>query len=104
MIRCDHYRLARRRAPPRQGDRTGREQTLSEAWSTSSGGVSHLRHTFWFEDLGFGDVDLSTVIGHRQVTDAYLAALARHRDGRLATFDKGLAALHPDVTKLVPVG
>jgi hypothetical protein len=36
-------------------------------------------------------------MGHRQVTDAYLAALARHHGGRPVTFDKGLVALHPDV-------
>lgn len=30
-----------------------------------------------------------------------LAALARHHDGRLATFDQGLAALHPDVVETV---
>ena len=32
-----------------------------------------------------------------QVTDAYLAALARHHGGKLVTFDSGLAALHADV-------
>ena len=37
----------------------------------------------------------------RQVTDSYLAALARHRNGRLATFDRGLAALHADVADLI---
>jgi hypothetical protein len=36
-------------------------------------------------------------MGHRQVTDAYLAALARQQGGRLVTFDAGLAVLHPDV-------
>ena len=36
-------------------------------------------------------------MGHRQVTDAYLAALARHHGGKLASFDKRLVALHPDV-------
>ena len=41
------------------------------------------------------------VIGHRQVTDSYLAALARHFDGTLATLDRGLAALHPQTTELV---
>jgi predicted nucleic acid-binding protein len=41
------------------------------------------------------------VIGHRQVTDAYLVALARHHDGRLATFDRGLAALHDDAVELL---
>lgn len=43
------------------------------------------------------------VIGHRQVTDAYLVALARHHGGRLATLDRGLAALHgEDVFLLGP--
>ena len=36
-------------------------------------------------------------MGHRQVTDAYLAALARHHRGKLASFDRGLVALHTDV-------
>ncbi len=34
--------------------------------------------------------------GHRQVTDAYLVALAGHRKGVLATFDRGLAPLAGD--------
>jgi uncharacterized protein len=44
----------------------------------------HPRHAFWPADL------------------PYLAALARAHDGRLATFDRALAALHPDVVELVP--
>jgi uncharacterized protein len=36
-----------------------------------------------------------------QVTDAYLAQLARTHNGRLATFDQGLAQLHSDVAELV---
>lgn len=60
-------------------------------------------HELWADDLDYTAVDLRGVIGHRQVTDAYLAALARHRGGRLVTLDRGLAALHPDVSVLVPV-
>lgn len=44
---------------------------------------------------------MTGVVGHRQVTDAYLAALVRHRGAQLATFDRALAALHPDVTALL---
>lgn len=44
------------------------------------------------------------MIGHRQVTDAYLAQLARENSGRLATFDKALAQLHDDVTELLATG
>jgi len=47
---------------------------------------------------------MTGVIGHRRVTDAYLAQLARHNGGKLATFDEGLAALHRDVAELIPAG
>ena len=62
------------------------------------------RHEFWVDDLGFADVRLAGVVGHRQVTDAYLAALARKNHGKIATLDKGFAALHADVAELVPTG
>lgn len=65
--------------------------------------VEHSRHDFWPDDLAFVDVRVHGVLGHRQVTDAYLAALARSRGGRLATFDRGCAAVHADVADLVPV-
>jgi uncharacterized protein len=61
------------------------------------------RHEFWPDDISYSDVRMAGVIGHRQVTDAYLAQLARSRQARLATFDEGLAALHPDVADLIPV-
>ena len=59
--------------------------------------VAHPRHRFWADDLGYADIAWQGVLGHRQVTDAYLAALARCRNGKLVTFDGGLAALHADV-------
>lgn len=61
------------------------------------------RHEFWPDQLSYRDVPLDGVIGHRQVTDAYLAQLARDRSGKLATFDQGLAKLHHDVAELVPI-
>ncbi len=60
------------------------------------------RHEFWPDTSSYRDVPMTGIIGHRQVTDAYLAHLARVRPGRLATFDAGLATLHADVTDLVP--
>lgn len=66
-------------------------------------GICRIRgHEFWPDDLAYLGVELGQVVGHRQVTDAYLAALARAHRGRLATFDAGLAATHPDVAELVP--
>ena len=67
-----------------------------------AGFTSHARHRFWAADLDCAGLSWTGVLGHRQITDAYLAALARHHGGRLATFDRGLAALHADVTELLP--
>jgi uncharacterized protein len=61
------------------------------------------RHEFWPDSVSFADVEVGGVVGHRQVTDAYLAQLARSRTGRLATLDTGLAHLHSDVAVLIPV-
>lgn len=60
------------------------------------------RHEFWSDRISFTDVRLGGVIGRRQVTDAYLAELARHHGGQLATLDGGLAHLHKDVGLLIP--
>lgn len=59
------------------------------------------RHEYWPDDLSYSEVRMVGVVGHRQVTDAYLAELARVHGGRLATFDRGLAALHSDIAELV---
>ena len=55
------------------------------------------RHHFWLDELEPRTLAWDGVVGHRQVTDAYLAGLARHRRGRLVSFDSGLVALHVDV-------
>ncbi len=63
--------------------------------------TKHQRHEFWPDDRPFDRDSLRGVVGHRQVTDAYLAQLARVRGGRLVTLDGGLAAIHPDVAELI---
>ena len=82
--------------------RDGRSAVDARAVLTAA--VVHDRHEFWADDIGYEDVPIGGIIGHRQVTDAYLAQLTRVRNGRLATFDRALAALHPDVAELVPAG
>ncbi len=50
-------------------------------------------HEFWPCDVSLLDaqiVDSSRLHGPRQVTDAYLLALAKMHDGRFATFDRSL--------------
>jgi toxin-antitoxin system PIN domain toxin len=58
---------------------------------------------FWPDDLSYTQADLSHVVGHRQVTDAYLLDLARHHRGAsLATFDEGLTMVDPSRVVMVP--
>lgn len=48
-------------------------------------------HEFWADDVSVLDpavIDASRLHGPRQVTDAYLLALAAARGGRFATFDR----------------
>lgn len=62
---------------------------------------AHPRHEFWPDDLSYSDVPTTGIVGHRQITDAYLAQLTRAHQGRLATFDEGLAKLHHDIVDLI---
>jgi predicted nucleic acid-binding protein len=60
-------------------------------------------YQFWPEDFSYREAGLDGVMGHRQLTDAYLASLARRHDGcLLATLDRGLAQAHTDVALLIP--
>jgi len=43
-----------------------------------------------------------TLTGWADVTDAWLAELARRKAGRLATLDTRLATRHPDAAFLIP--
>lgn len=56
---------------------------------------------FWPDDTSYEAMTLRGVVGHRQVTDAYLSARARQRGARLAMLDRGLAAAHADVPELI---
>lgn len=50
-------------------------------------------HEFWACEISLLDnrlVDRSRLHGARQVTDAYLLALAMHRGGRFVTFDRSV--------------
>ena len=77
-------------------------QSAAAAVRTVQDVSGHPQHDFWPDDVAYGDVPATGIIGHRQVTDAYLAQLARAHHGRLASFDRGLAGLHADVVDLVP--
>jgi hypothetical protein len=54
-------------------------------------------HDFWKDRISILDdaVPADYLVGHRQITDAYLLGLAIHHSGRLVTLDGGLSTLLP---------
>lgn len=68
--------------------------TPAEAIDLLSRACGGDHHEFWACDLSLLDaqvVDRSRLHGPRQITDAYLLALATARDGRFVTFDRSLS-------------
>ncbi|MCX6592132.1 MAG: PIN domain-containing protein [Acidobacteria bacterium] len=61
------------------------------------------RHQFWPDSISYTQLPEKGIVGHRQVTDAYLVALAAHHSGTLATMDWGLAQLHGPAVHFLPL-
>ncbi len=62
-------------------------QRLAEA-------ARHPSHRFWTADISLLDENIlewPKILGHRQVTDAYLLALAFHQNGRFVTLDRRIS-------------
>ena len=78
------------------------DTTAKAAWEALDRIRKHPRHLFWPAAFGYEQVAAARIQGHRQVTDAWLAELARRHGGKLATMDKGLAADNADVAVLIP--
>ncbi len=57
--------------------------------------LAHPQHQFWPDELPLAHdhIPVTLLMGHRQVTDAYLLGLAIHRNGKLATHDRGVCSL-----------
>lgn len=58
--------------------------------------VKHPTHQFWADNISLPDGLAhfqNRIVGHQQVVDAYLLALAMHHNGKLATLDKRMAQL-----------
>lgn len=69
-----------------------------DALEVLQGSLLHRAHRFWAEDIGVTEAVARfgrRLLGHQQITDAYLLGLAIHKRGRLATLDSGLAGLLP---------
>ena len=83
--------------------RTAADPSAAAAWRVLRDVSAHPEHEWWGDALSFTGVPHHHLQGSAQVTDAWLAELARQRRGRLATLDSGLAAQHPDVAEVLPL-
>jgi toxin-antitoxin system PIN domain toxin len=77
--------------------------TPGEALSLLTSNLQMKGHRFWPDEIAY-DEAIATfrnqVVGHRQVTDAYLLGLAIRKGGRLATLDNAVATLvEPEVSE-----
>jgi len=60
--------------------------------------TKHSGHQFWSDSLSVheaGSHAQGRVVGHQQITDAYLIGLALRNKGKLATLDQRIYALAP---------
>ena len=71
--------------------------TVVQAFDVLSGLTAHAQHHFLEDSLTFADDSFRhmLIVGHRQVTDAYLLALAAHHGAVLVTFDVKIGSLLP---------
>jgi predicted nucleic acid-binding protein len=83
--------------------KTAVDSSSAAAWQALAEAAAHPKHEWWGNSLNFLAVPHRQLQGSSQVTDAWLAELARQRKGGLATLDSGLAALHGDVAVLLPL-
>lgn len=77
--------------------RFSEDPRVEAGWQLLEAMIAHPAHVFWADTLSYAEVSPKRLQGGAQVTDAYLAALARHHKGKVATFDKAFSLLHPDV-------
>jgi toxin-antitoxin system PIN domain toxin len=71
----------------------------TEALALLGENLAHPAHEFWTDSLQIPSAVKGIeprLQGYRQLTDAYLLALAHRRKGVLATFDRGLRSLAGD--------
>lgn len=78
------------------------DKTAGAAWIVLSDLHAHPKHVFWPENFSYTKISPTRLTGYRQITDAWLAELAKRKGGMLATLDAPLSALWPDSTLLIP--
>ena len=69
-----------------------------EATQALKKSLAHPNHEYWLADVSYLEAIEpfgSQIVGHKQVSDAYLLGLAIHHGGSLVTMDRGIVELLP---------
>ena len=82
--------------------RSAADTSASAAWDALRETCADLKHVFWDDGFSYAAVPHHHLHGSAQITDAWLAELARRRKGKLATMDSSLVTVHADVAVLIP--
>jgi len=70
--------------------------TLANAVALLRSNLEHPGHEFWRDEIQLTEAVEFTqtkLVGHQQITDAYLLGLAVHKKGKLVTLDRDVPAL-----------
>ena len=78
------------------------DRSTAAAWLVLEAIHAMPDHVFWNDGFSYREVTFASLTGLKQVTDAWLAELARRHQAQLATLDIALVAFHSDVAFLVP--
>ena len=73
----------------------GETITPAQAMQALAAMAARPQHAYWAdapEPLAMAALNSAALVGHRQVTDAYLLGLAAHKGQCLATLDRGLVS------------
>ena len=73
------------------------------AWQVLRRITADALHVFWEDGFSYLEINPKLLHGPKQVTDAWLAELARRRRGKVATLDVAFARLYPKTVELAPV-
>ena len=73
--------------------------TVADALDLLRANLAHPSHRFWEVDIPFlRSVELfeERLLGHQQISDAYLLGLVIQKKGKLATLDRAILSLLPE--------
>ena len=83
--------------------RLAADRSAAAAWATLNSIHAHPKHEFWKDNPSYLEVAYERLTKPTQLTDAWLATLAKRNGGKVATLDEEFAILHGEVAMLVPV-